>query len=420
MPDNLPQTQDAAPSGDVAIWRPSAALNPARMDYLWTLSEKIAASSIVPESLRCTGPKNAKKDLDWPVVVANVFAVVEQADRWNQSPFALLAAASIVHGRLGFEGKAIAAVMEANYGIALHHYFTGQPGTDDYHIYLCDEELPADVVKALAPKYRHPLFDIMDGSVSEWKTTGDGSPWRPATYNKMLVYRGTREWARVYKPAAIMGILADDELQEIALEAAATRANDLSTRFGGASGGGFSPDNVQQLESSAQQPMETVQATAKEPEPATKTEAPKAKTEPKAAPKPAAEHAPKADAAAAKPAADGAQLDLGDQKTTPPSASPKTADGAAGGETATPYRLSAEEFQNYHSALSRMSSVDSVVKADATFWKGNRPPRHPDDIQLCKDIWENHKHRADGKIALADLNKEVPAWIAKVAGATAP
>lgn len=405
-----PQTRQvgAEAAGEPAIWRPSAALNPQRMDYLWALSEKIAAATVVPESLKKRKEGNVMVDLDWPEVLGNVFAVVEQADRWNISPFALLGCAAIVHGKLGFEGKVIATVLETNYGIKLHSYFTGTPETDDYHIYLCDEVLPEDVRNALKPGYRHPLFDILDGSVSEWKTTGSGTPWRPKTYGKMLVYRGTREWARVYKPAAMMGVLADDEIEDFRLERAAAAANDITTRFAVPPRAGFNPDNIKQIEQNGQTPMAplTTGTDGKEP----------AKTEPKEPAGAKTKAEPKAEPATGS----GGQLDLDQQQQqTPSSSTPQTTQGdAAGGEARTipPYRLSAEEFQSYHSALARMTSSTSIGKADQEHWKLSRPPKHADDQKLCKDIWENHKHRADGKITLEAINKELPAWIAQVTG----
>jgi hypothetical protein len=246
------------------VYRPSAAINPERLEYLWTLATRLANTSLVPDSLKTEGSGNNKKDLPMDTVIGNVFAVCEQADRWNMSPFALLSCAAIVHGKLGFEGKVIAAVLEANFGIVLHHYFTGDPRSDGYHIYLCDQELPEDVVAALKPGIRVPGYRIMDGSVGGWKTSGNNTPWRPDTYGKMLVYRGSREWCRIYKPAAIMGVLADDELLEIAMERRAQQAtpvSSLSSRFGGPTADGFNPGNVtKQLEHSATLPMESIDA----------------------------------------------------------------------------------------------------------------------------------------------------------------
>jgi hypothetical protein len=54
----------------------------------------------------------------------------------------------------------------------------------------------------------------LTGSVREWRTNGNGSPWdkQPET---QLIYRGTRQWARLYAPEALLGVYTPDEAKEI-------------------------------------------------------------------------------------------------------------------------------------------------------------------------------------------------------------
>ncbi len=382
------------------VYRPSAAINPERLEYLWSLAERIGSSSLVPESLRTEGNSNNKTALTREQVIANVFAVCEQADRWNQSPFALLQCAAIVHGKLGFEGKVISAVLEANFGIVLHHYYTGDPRSEAYHLYLSDRPLPEDVVSQLKPGIRVPGYKIMDGSVSAWKTSGNGSPWKPDTYAKMLVYRGSREWARIYKPAAVMGVLADDELLEVRMERDAQRARDISpslaTRFGGPTSDGFSADNVtKQLQhTSTSMPMDRIETC--------KAETPDAVS--------------------------GEIIDPPAKQTRRPSSnsssqSSQGGDEKSSGGASTPSpRASAGIFEEFSSALLRFAGTGNGRDADITkagnatdaFWndKGGKPAA-PADATLCRNIIGVHLRRMANEINAEATKAEVKGLIDK-------
>ncbi|TCU34053.1 hypothetical protein [Rhizobium azibense] len=387
------------------VYRPSAAINPERLEYLWTLATKLANTSLVPESLRTEGSRDSKKDLPIETVIGNVFAVCEQADRWNQSPFALLSCAAIVHGKLGFEGKVIAAVLEANFGIVLHHYYTGEPKTDSYHIYLCDQPLPEDIVSNLYPGIRVPGYRIMDGSVSGWKTTGNGSPWRPDTYAKMLVYRGSREWSRIYKPAAVMGVLADDELVEIANERRALQARDVTTpsltsRFGGQTNDGFNANNVtKQLEHAGAMPMDHIDAKTGE-----------IIEQTSGATVAASGTARKSAAGTSTNSSSSTSSSLGD-------------DDKSGGRThSSSQRAAAGTFEEFSSALLRFggtgngrdADVEKITKASDAFWgeRGGKPS-HEADADLCRKIIGIHLRRMVNEINIDATKSEVKALVEK-------
>ncbi|MER9768979.1 hypothetical protein NKJ09_23275 [Mesorhizobium sp. M0189] len=377
----------------VETFRPSAAIDPARLDYLWTLAERMARSTIVPESLKTTGPKNNKKDLPYETVVANVFAVVEQADRWNISPWALLACAAIVHGRLGFEGKVISSVLESRYGIDLQYEWSG------------DGENRKIIITGFKPGSDKPL--VIEGTVKDWKTTGDGSPWRPSTYDKMLAYRGAREWARLHKSSAILGVLGDDEILAIGMERQAQLARDvtpsLADRFGSAkTSEGFSPDNVKQITNSGQVAMETIDQKTGE---ILKTEVQRETT---------VKTTSSAKAASAKPASNDAGRG-GQSSTVDDSRSTNSSQGSDGksagddggkAETSSP-RLSAEIFKKYASALARMQTDGNVEKASAQFWPENGGAPKGLDRALAKSIYDKQMKRAKGEIDAEGLLDEI-------------
>lgn len=385
-------------SDDDQIYRPSAAINPERLEYLFTLAERMAKSSMVPESLRTEGPANNKTDLPFDTVVANVFAVCEQADRWNQSPFALLSCAAMVHGKLGFEGKVISAVLDTNFGVVLKHYFVGTPTSDDYRIYLCDRDLPEDILTDLTPGKRFPGYNIMDGSAAEWKTTGAGTPWRPATFGKMLVYRGTREWCRIYKPAAIMGILADDELLEISMDRRARGARDISTTSNplleskpSLSMERFDAETGELIEASGAQAERTDNQTS----------ARRSGDDPRASGKPARE------------AGRGTDSARSEQSPTNTASSTSQADGGSAGGDGPPRRPSSV-FSEFSQTLLRFSTVDSVEKGHNAFWDAHEgKPTNGADVILVKEILRIHNNRVKNSVAVEQVQKDSDAAIAR-------
>lgn len=379
----------------VETFRPSAAIDPQRLEYLWTLAERMAQSTLVPETLRTTGNKNNKKDLPHEAVVANVFAVVEQADRWNISPFALLACAAIVHGRLGFEGKVISSVLESRYGIDLHYAWSG--AGEDRKI----------TITGVKPGSDQPL--IIEGTVKDWKTTGEGSPWKPSTFDKMLAYRGAREWARLHKPSAILGVLGDDEILAIGMERDAQSARDitpsLNDRFGGKkSTDGFSPDNVKQLTNSGQIAMETIDPKTGE---ILKTEVQRT------AAATGSTNASSAKAASAKPASDdagwsGKSSDEDSRSTNSSQGSAERGKDDPGGKTeGATQRLPAELFKKYASALARMQTEGNVEKASAQFWQENGGAPKGLDRGLAKSIYDKQMARAKGDADADGLLDEI-------------
>jgi hypothetical protein len=128
---------------------------------------------------------------------ADCFRVVVQAAKWHMDPFAVAECTSLVHGRMCYEGKLVAAVLQSMGAIE---------GRLTYDITGKGQQ--ASIIVTGTPRGGKP--QALRGSVQEWKTDHKGSPWekQPET---MLVYRGTRQWARMYTPEAILGVYTPDE-----------------------------------------------------------------------------------------------------------------------------------------------------------------------------------------------------------------
>jgi len=145
---------------------------------------------------------------------SDCFRIVVQAAKWRMDPFAVAECTSLVHGRMCYEGKLVAAVLQAMGAIEgrLTYDITGK-GQD------------ASIVVTGTPKGAKKPCSL-SGTVKDWRTHGNGSPWdkQPET---QLVYRGTRQWARLYAPEAILGVYTPDEAEEIRTVEATVVGTDL-------------------------------------------------------------------------------------------------------------------------------------------------------------------------------------------------
>lgn len=138
---------------------------------------------------------------------ADCFRVVAQAAKWGMDPFGVAECTSVVHGRLCFEGKLVAAVLKSMQAIE---------GNLDYEIK--GEGQKAQITVTGVPKGSKKPKSL-GGSVDKWRTvTKKDGKIIPNAWDKqpeeMLIYRGTRQWARLYAPEAILGVYTPDELQE--------------------------------------------------------------------------------------------------------------------------------------------------------------------------------------------------------------
>jgi hypothetical protein len=160
------------------------------------VAEAMAASPLVPESLRTEKKGGNVTALSPEQVKANCFLVTEQAQRWGISPFAAIACASNIYGRLMWEGKLVAGVLEAKLGVRLNYEYSGQGDAMTVTVsgILPGEDTPRTVA----------------GKVSDWKT----DQWKSSAYEQRLAYRGAREWARRHAPSIMLGVVTEDEMEE--------------------------------------------------------------------------------------------------------------------------------------------------------------------------------------------------------------
>jgi len=162
------------------------------------VAKTMAMSRVVPEHLQ-----------DKP---ADCFLVAAQAFRWGMDPFAVAQGCYVARGRVGYEGKIIAALINARLGKKLDYEYFGKEGSEDRGVKVTGTIKGEDKPRSIS------------GEFSKWATrnkagTDWSAQWKKGV-DQMLAYRGAREWARRYMPEAVLGLYSIDEVEEMEREEA--------------------------------------------------------------------------------------------------------------------------------------------------------------------------------------------------------
>lgn len=157
-------------------------LVPNSMDEAIRLAKAMASAKLVPKHLQDD--------------VGSCLMVVEQAMRWGMSPFAVAQCTSSISGKLMWEGKLVAAAVE-NCGAIEGHFDYKFSGEGDARC------ITVSALRRGEAQPREITIFIKDVRTSNewWKKQPD----------QMLVYSGTRNWARRWTPAAILGVYSPEE-----------------------------------------------------------------------------------------------------------------------------------------------------------------------------------------------------------------
>lgn len=130
------------------------------------------------------------------------FLVAAQAFRWRMDPFAVAQHTYVLSGKLGYEGKLIAAVINAS------------PRLDQRLNYEYSGSGTARRVVVSGRLKGEKTVRTVDGSIAQWAT--DRNPKWKDLPDQMLAYRGAREWARRHMPEAVLGVFAEEEIDQMA------------------------------------------------------------------------------------------------------------------------------------------------------------------------------------------------------------
>jgi hypothetical protein len=160
----------------------SSGLVPQDMDQAVRIAKAMSTAKLVP--------KHLQED------VGSCLMIVDQAMRWRMSPLAVAQCTSVISGKLMYEGKLVAAAVECSGIIS---------GGFDYK-FDGDGENRTITVSAVRVGEKEPrTITIRLGDV---KTSNE---WWKKQPDQQLVYSGTRNWARRWAPAVILGVYAPEE-----------------------------------------------------------------------------------------------------------------------------------------------------------------------------------------------------------------
>lgn len=166
-----------------------SSLMPTNMDQAARLATAMASAKMVPDHLQGSP--------------GDCLMVIEQAMRWSMSPFAVAQCTSVIHGRLMFEGKLVAAAVQASGILATRFRYTYAGAGDERACTviatISGETEPRDVTVVL----RDVRTKAKDGSINK--------QWTGGQIDQQLSYAGVRAWARRHTPEVMLGVYAPEE-----------------------------------------------------------------------------------------------------------------------------------------------------------------------------------------------------------------
>lgn len=133
---------------------------------------------------------------------ADCLAIVMQATQWGMNPFAVAQKTYLVGGTLGYEAQLVNAVLQATNAVK---------GGFSYEYRNAGEAMECRV--GATPAGANTI------TWGEWLSIGlvttKNSPLWKTNPKQQMGYLQVKNWARAFKPAAILGVYTTDELEEI-------------------------------------------------------------------------------------------------------------------------------------------------------------------------------------------------------------
>ena len=225
-------------NGQMALQQPQKdPLADASPEWRQTLreAEKLAVATLTPKHLKVEMPpardgNDAARRAAWNQTVANCILVANQAQKWGADVFAVAAESYVVGNKLGYQGKLIAAVVNARGGLTvpLKAMYSGGKG-DDFAAVIYgkrDGDIPEEAWELLE-KYvddqdqkanrKLARLGVLTVRVSVGQCKTDNKMWKNDPEQK-LWYTGATKWARRHAPELMVGILSDDDLDRMRAE----------------------------------------------------------------------------------------------------------------------------------------------------------------------------------------------------------
>lgn len=171
----------------VTVHKPQAvvpSLVPQTMEQAIRLAELMSKAKLVPQHLQ-----GAPGDC---------LLIVEQAMRWNASPYAVAQCTSSIKGKLMFEGKLVHAVIESSGAIDGHITYEFSGAGDDR--------------KVTVSARRSGESEVRTVEVVLKSARTDNGIWQKQP-DQQLCYHGARVWARRWTPGPLLGIYTREEFE---------------------------------------------------------------------------------------------------------------------------------------------------------------------------------------------------------------
>lgn len=167
-----------------------------KYEQVWKVATMFASSDLVPEHFR------GKE--------ANCFIACQLAFRFRMDPFMVMQNCYVVHGRPGFEGKFIIALLNASglFEDPLDFDFDGERQSDGWVVRVSAK-------RARTGKLCELLFRYSTAVAEGWAQKNP--KWRSMP-EQMMMYRGAAFFSRVFCPEVIMGMQTAEEIQDGNLE----------------------------------------------------------------------------------------------------------------------------------------------------------------------------------------------------------
>jgi hypothetical protein len=122
---------------------------------------------------------------------------LDQAMRWGMSPFAVMQATFVYQGKLGYEGKLVAAAVESSNAIVGLMQYRFEGAGDGLKV-ICSAVRRGET----EPKEAEAVLSSARTSNDHWKKSPD----------QMLIYHVARKWARRWTPGVILGVYTREEI----------------------------------------------------------------------------------------------------------------------------------------------------------------------------------------------------------------
>jgi hypothetical protein len=173
----------------VSVGTTALLLNSDSMDSILRMADLMASG-------RTTVPKHLQG------CPADCMAVIMQAMQWNMNPFVVAQKTHLVNGQLGYEAQLVNAVVQATGAIRgrFHYEYKGEGN-------------------ALECRVGAVIAGEESITFNEWLKSSDittkNSPLWKVNPKQQMGYLQVKNWARAYKPGAILGVYTTDELYEI-------------------------------------------------------------------------------------------------------------------------------------------------------------------------------------------------------------